>query len=616
MCGIIGYIGDRSLKEVLYNGLVKLEYRGYDSAGISVLSSEQNDNKIATFKATGKLHHLGEKIKNEKIIGHLGIGHTRWATHGVPSTVNSHPHNSSDNSISIVHNGIIENHAELRASLTQKGYKFLSATDTEVIVHLLDDNYTGDLAETLRKILPLLEGTYALACISVKEPDVLVCARKGSPLVVGLGKGENENKENFIASDVSAILEYTDQVIFLDDNEVVAIKKDQVKVWDENHNLKTIAPTTIEWTLETAEKGGYAHFTLKEIHEQPKVISDTLKGKIKGNSAVIDEINLSQEELENISKIHIVACGTSYHAGLTGKYIIESELRIPVEVDVASEFRYNNPIISSTDLVILISQSGETADTLAGLREAKKAGAKTIGIINVMGSNISREADGTIYTNAGLEVGVASTKAFTAQLIALYILTLFLGEKKASISEERRAYMIENLQKLPKMAEEILKMESTIAEKVSIFDGAISSIFIGRNINTAIACEGSLKLKEISYIHAEAYPSGELKHGSLALISDVCPLVAIATKSSTYDKVKSNIEEVKARGGKIITLATVGDKEIANISGEVIYVPEIDELFSPIVNVIPMQILAYYTATSRDLDVDKPRNLAKSVTVE
>ncbi len=608
MCGIVGYVGEKNPKEVLYNGLSKLEYRGYDSAGISILSK---DGTINTFKSVGKLVNLGEILKGKEIQGKLGIGHTRWATHGVPSTKNSHPHNSFNQRLSLVHNGIIENYAELREELKEKGYNFVSETDTEVIVHLLDDHYNGDLLESVFKILPLLEGAYALGVVSSDEPDLLVAARKGSPLVIGVGKGEK-----YIASDVPAILEYTDEVMFLEDGDVAALKKEEVKVWDIEKNLKSIDITKIQWSLEVAEKGGYEHFTLKEIHEQPKVIKETLKGKIKGSSAIIEELSLTEEELRDITRIHMVACGTSYHAGLVGKYLIEQELRIPVEVEVASEFRYKNPIVKSTDLVILISQSGETADTLAGLREAKKSGAKVIGIINVMGSTISREADGTIYTNAGLEIGVASTKAFVAQLVAMYILMLFLGEKRECLSKERREYIIENLNKLPSMVEKILGLENEIKEKVAILEGAASTIFIGRNINTAIAYEGALKLKEISYIHAEAYQSGELKHGPIALISEECPLVAIATKGETYDKVKSNIEEVRARGGRILTIATKGDVEIEKISEEVIYLPEIDEMFSPIINVIPLQILSYYAARERGLDVDKPRNLAKSVTVE
>lgn len=608
MCGIVGYIGEKSPKEVLYSGLSKLEYRGYDSAGISILGKEQ---EIQTYKSVGKLANLGEVLKGVEVSGHIGIGHTRWATHGVPSTKNSHPHNSKSNKLSLVHNGIIENYAELREELVNKGYEFLSDTDTEVIVHLLDANFTGNLVESVFKILPILEGAYAIGVISSDEPDLLVAARKGSPLVIGLGENEK-----YIASDVPAILEYTNRVIFLEDGDVASLKQDEIKIWDLEKNEKSTEETEIEWDLEAAEKGGYEYFTLKEIHEQPRVIAETLKGKIKGNSAIIEEMTLTKEELENITKIHMVACGTSYHAALVGKAIIEQELRIPVEVEVASEFRYKNPIINKTDLVILISQSGETADTLAGLREAKKSGAKAIGIINVMGSTISREADGTIYTNAGLEIGVASTKAFIAQLIALYILTLYLGEKKNILDDKRRNYIVENLKKLPNMVEKVLDIEEDIKLKTRVLDSARSSMFIGRNMNTAIAYEGALKLKEISYIHAEGYQSGELKHGPIAMISEECPLIAIATKSDTYEKVKSNIEEVRARSGKILALATLGDEEISKISDEVIYLPEIDELFSPVINVVPLQFIAYYAAINRGLDVDKPRNLAKSVTVE
>ncbi|MCK5780291.1 MAG: glutamine--fructose-6-phosphate transaminase (isomerizing) [Psychrilyobacter sp.] len=608
MCGIVGYIGEKSPKEVLYSGLSKLEYRGYDSAGISILGKEQ---EIQTYKSVGKLANLREVLKGVEVSGHIGIGHTRWATHGVPSTKNSHPHNSKSNKLSLVHNGIIENYAELREELVNKGYEFLSDTDTEVIVHLLDANFTGNLVESVFKILPILEGAYAIGVISSDEPDLLVAARKGSPLVIGLGENEK-----YIASDVPAILEYTNRVIFLEDGDVASLKQDEIKIWDLEKNEKSTEETEIEWDLEAAEKGGYEYFTLKEIHEQPRVIAETLKGKIKGNSAIIEEMTLTKEELENITKIHMVACGTSYHAALVGKAIIEQELRIPVEVEVASEFRYKNPIINKTDLVILISQSGETADTLAGLREAKKSGAKAIGIINVMGSTISREADGTIYTNAGLEIGVASTKAFIAQLIALYILTLYLGEKKNILDDKRRNYIVENLKKLPNMVEKVLDIEEDIKLKTRVLDSARSSMFIGRNMNTAIAYEGALKLKEISYIHAEGYQSGELKHGPIAMISEECPLIAIATKSDTYEKVKSNIEEVRARSGKILALATLGDEEISKISDEVIYLPEIDELFSPVINVVPLQFIAYYAAINRGLDVDKPRNLAKSVTVE
>jgi len=599
MCGIVGYIGKREPKGILYDGLAKLEYRGYDSAGISILG---NDGTINTQKSVGKLVNLGEILAKLEMKGNLGIGHTRWATHGKPSTVNSHPHLSGDGKISLVHNGIIENYAELREELKAKGHIFLSETDTEVIVHLIEEHHKGDLFETVKRIIPMLDGAYAIGVFTQDEPNRLITARKGSPLVIGLGEGEN-----LIASDIPAILEHTNKVIFLDDGELAELTRDEVKIYDLEGNPKEKEITEITWTLEASEKGGYDHFMLKEVFEQPRAINDTLKANI--------EIDLTDKEIEEISRIHIVACGTSWHAGLVGKAIIEQELRIPVEVEVASEFRYKNPIVTDKDLVILISQSGETADTLAGLREAKKHGAKAIGIINVVGSTISREADGTFYTNAGPEIGVASTKAFVAQLTALYKFTAFLGRKRG-MSQERADYILDGVAELPAKVEAVLDEAEHIKNKKEMFAGVNSTMFIGRGVNTAIALEGALKLKEISYIHAEGYASGELKHGPIALIDDMCPTVAIATKSAVYEKTKSNIEEVRARSGEVLTIATVGDTEAKNFSSEVIFVPEVDELFSPIINVIPLQILSYYVAVDRGVDVDKPRNLAKSVTVE
>ncbi len=599
MCGIVGYIGKREPKGILYDGLAKLEYRGYDSAGISILGS---DGTINTQKSVGKLVNLGEILAKLEMKGNLGIGHTRWATHGKPSTVNSHPHLSGDGKISLVHNGIIENYAELREDLKAKGHVFLSETDTEVIVHLIEEHHEGDLFETVKRVIPMLDGAYAIGVFTQDEPDRLITARKGSPLVIGLGE-----EENLIASDIPAILEHTNKVIFLDDGELAELTRDEVKIYDLEGNPKEKEITEITWSLEASEKGGYDHFMLKEVFEQPRAINDTLKANI--------EIDLTDKEIEEISRIHIVACGTSWHAGLVGKSIIEQELRIPVEVEVASEFRYKNPIVTDKDLVILISQSGETADTLAGLREAKKHGAKAIGIINVVGSTISREADGTFYTNAGPEIGVASTKAFVAQLTALYKFTAFLGRKRG-MSQERADYILDGVAELPAKVEAVLDEAEHIKNKKEMFAGVNSTMFIGRGVNTAIALEGALKLKEISYIHAEGYASGELKHGPIALIDDMCPTVAIATKSAVYEKTKSNIEEVRARSGEVLTIATVGDAEAKNFSSEVIFVPEVDELFSPIINVIPLQILSYYVAVDRGVDVDKPRNLAKSVTVE
>lgn len=607
MCGIVGYIGDKAPKSILYSGLAKLEYRGYDSAGIAILE----DGEIKVRREVGKLCVLGEELAKEKIGGNIGIGHTRWATHGKPTVANAHPHLDCKGEIVLVHNGIIENYRELKEELTKKGHKFLSETDTEIIVHLIEEYYTGNLFAAVKKAAKYLEGAYAIAVYTKNEPDKIVVARKGSPLVIGLGKGEN-----LIASDIPAVLEYTKNVIFLDDGELAIVEKDKVTVTDMEGNPKTKEVKVIDWSVEMAEKNGYKHFMLKEIYEQPRVVEDTLRGKITDSSVNLEEMKLSNEELKSVDKINIVACGTSYHAGLVGKYILEKKLRIPVEVDVASEFRYKDPILNSKNLVIVISQSGETADTLAALREAKKKGAKVIGIINVVGSTITRESDGTIYTNAGPEMGVASTKAFVSQLVALYLLLVYLGEKRNTLSEKERKEIIDNLKELPEMIDEVLKRDAEILKASEEFKDVHSLMYIGRNLNYPIALEGALKLKEISYIHAEGYPAGELKHGPIALIEEKVPTVAIAVKGDTYDKIISNIQEIKARSGKIIAVATDGDSKINDFADVVLRVHEIDELYSPILTVLPLQLLGYHIADKRGLDVDKPRNLAKSVTVE
>jgi len=608
MCGIVGYVGLREPKGILLDGLAKLEYRGYDSAGVAILDKNL---EIKVAKEVGKLENLNKLAKTSELSGYMGIAHTRWATHGKPSTANSHPHLSGDGKIALVHNGIIENYEKLRDELLDKGHVFLSETDTEVIVHLLEEHYNGNMFETMLKVVPMLEGTYALGIFTKDEEEKLYTVRKGSPLIVGIGENEN-----FIASDVTAILEHTRNIVFLNDGELGIITKNNIDYYDLVGNKIEKEVEHIEWSIEAAEKNGYEHFMIKEIHEQGRVIEDTLRGKIQGNSAVIDELELSEKDFNEIDKIQIVACGTSYYAGLVGKSIIEKELRIPVEVDFASEYRYKDPIVGERNLVLFISQSGETADTLAALREAKGKGAKVLGIINVLGSTISREAHGTLYTSAGPEIGVASTKAFISQLTALYVLCLYLGEKLDLMEEDRRKEVITELRALSSKVEDVLTRVPDIKEKAKHFVDVRSCMYIGRNINYPIALEGALKLKEISYIHAEAYPSGELKHGPIALIEKACPTVAIATESSTYDKVKSNIEEIKARDGKVVVVATDGDKEIGKICDDVIFVPKVEELFSPIINVIPLQILSYYVAVNRGLDVDKPRNLAKSVTVE
>ena len=607
MCGIVGYIGDKAPKSILYSGMAKLEYRGYDSAGIAILE----DGEIKVRREVGKLCVLGEELAKEKIGGNIGIGHTRWATHGKPTVANAHPHLDCKGEIVLVHNGIIENYRELKEELIKKGHKFLSETDTEVIVHLIEEYYTGNLFAAVKKAAKYLEGAYAIAVYTKNEADKIVVARKGSPLVIGLGKGEN-----LIASDIPAVLEYTKNVIFLDDGELAIVEKDKVTVTDMEGNPKTKEIKVIDWSVEMAEKNGYKHFMLKEIYEQPRVVEDTLRGKITDSSVNLEEMKLSDEELKSVEKINIVACGTSYHAGLVGKYILEKKLRIPVEVDVASEFRYKDPILNSKNLVIVISQSGETADTLAALREAKKKGAKVIGIINVVGSTITRESDGTIYTIAGPEMGVASTKAFVSQLIALYLLLVYLGEKREALSEIERKDIIDNLKMIPEMIDEVLKRDGEILKASEEFKDVHSLMYIGRNLNYPIALEGALKLKEISYIHAEGYPAGELKHGPIALIEEKVPTVAIAVKGDTYDKMISNIQEIKARSGKIIAVATDGDNKINDFADVVLRVHEIDELYSPILTVLPLQLLGYHIADKRGLDVDKPRNLAKSVTVE
>lgn len=607
MCGIVGYIGDKAPKSILYSGLAKLEYRGYDSAGIAILE----DGEIKVRREVGKLAALGEMLKNEKIGGNIGIGHTRWATHGKPTVENAHPHVDCKNEIVLVHNGIIENYRELKEELIKKGHKFLSQTDTEVIVHLIEEYYTGNLFAAVQKAGKYLEGAYAIAVYTKNEPDKIVVARKGSPLVIGVGKGEN-----LIASDIPAVLEYTKNVIFLDDGELAVIEKNTIKITDLDGKIKEKEIKKIDWSVDMAEKGGYKHFMLKEIYEQPRVVEDTLRGKIVENSVNLEEMKLTDKELQNIERVTVVACGTSYHAGLVGKYILEKMVKIPVEVEVASEFRYRDPILSDKNLVIVISQSGETADTLAALREAKKKGAKVIGIINVVGSTITRESDGTIYTNAGPEMGVASTKAFVSQLVAIYLLMLYLGEKRGVLSEEERKVIINNLREIPAMIDDILNRDSEILRASEEFKDVHSLMYIGRNINYPIALEGALKLKEISYIHAEGYPAGELKHGPIALIEEKVPTVAIAVKSDTYDKIISNIQEIKARSGKIIAVATDGDNRINDYADVVLRVREIDELFSPILTVLPLQLLGYHIADKRGLDVDKPRNLAKSVTVE
>ena len=599
MCGIIGYIGEKPLGKVLLNGLRRLEYRGYDSVGIAYLK----DNELKVKKDSGKVDEVNSKLKLENIKGLLGIGHTRWSTHGAPNEINSHPHSDCKNSISIVHNGIIENYSSLKNLLISEGHIIKSETDSEIIAHLIEKFYSGDLEQAVSKTLKLVEGTFGLAVISKNHSEIIV-ARKGSPLIIGVGEGEM-----FVASDVPAALEHTNKIIYLKDNEIAKIQKDSYEIKNLNGGIVDSKVHEIKWTIENLEKGNFKHFMLKEIFEQPEVIKNTLRGRIKDG-----KIKLTlKTNFDLIKRIVLIACGTSWHSALIGKYIIEKIAHIPVEVDYASEFRYRDPLISEKDLIVVISQSGETADTLAALKEAKEKSAKTLGIVNVVGSTITREVESGIYLHAGPETGVASTKAFTSQVVALILLALHIRqEKKLELDKE----MLEELEKLPEKINEILKNTDKIKEIARNFENAKNFLYFGRGINFPVALEGALKLKEISYIHAEGYPAAEMKHGPIALIDDQMPVVFLATKSKLSQKTLSNLEEVKARGGRVIGIINKDNLEIKKFLDYVLEVPETIEEFSPIINTISLQLLAYYIADLKGLDVDKPRNLAKSVTVE
>ncbi|MBU2600219.1 glutamine--fructose-6-phosphate transaminase (isomerizing) [bacterium] len=608
MCGIIGYVGKREAKEVLIEGLRRLEYRGYDSAGISVL----NQGEIKTVKTVGKLFRLEEALKESLLSGNIGIGHTRWATHGRPSNENAHPHSDCYNQVVVAHNGIIENYIELREELKNKGHILTSETDTEIIAHLIEEYLKISCFEKAVLLsLKALKGAYAVGVIYNQCPDTIIAARLGSPLIIGLGQ-----EEHFIASDIPAILNHTREVIFLDEEEVAIIKAKEVKVMDLEGKVKLKTSHRVEWNPVLAEKGGYKHFMLKEIHEQPMAIEDTMRGKLKEDDVFLEEINLSEEDINKIDRIFIVACGTSYHAALIGKFMIEELANIPTEVDIGSEFRYRNPIINDKVLFITISQSGETADSIAALREAKKKKAKVISICNVLGSTITRESDGVIYTHAGPEIGVASTKAFTTQIVVLYMLAIYLGRRRKMLSSQEIKELILELRRLPQHVVDVLKSMEEIKNYTKLYFKCSDFLFLGRGINYPIALEGALKLKEISYIHAEGYPAGEMKHGPIALIDENMPVVVIATQSKVYHKTISNIEEVRARDGIVIALANSDDQKIANLANHVTHIPKTSELLIPVLNIIPLQALAYYIADKRGCDVDQPRNLAKSVTVE
>ncbi|SHE75922.1 glutamine--fructose-6-phosphate transaminase [Thermoanaerobacter uzonensis DSM 18761] len=608
MCGIVGYIGDKQATPILLEGLTKLEYRGYDSAGIAIL----NDGNINIKKAKGRLNVLKELVEKDNMEGTIGIGHTRWATHGEPSDTNSHPHLSQSGLIAVVHNGIIENYLPLKKWLLEEGYTFKSETDTEVVANLLEYYYNGDIVEAVKKVLDRIEGSYALGVLCKNNPDMIVAARKEAPLIVGIGNGEN-----FIASDIPAILKHTRSVYFLDDHEIAIIKKDSAEFIDMFGRQVEKSLFEVKWDVEAAEKGGYEHFMIKEIHEQPSAIKDTLRGRIIDDSEIVlDDVKITKEDLEKIDKIFIVACGTAYHAGVVGKYVIENLARIPVEVDVASEFRYRNPIVNERTLTIVISQSGETADTIAALKEAKKKGSRVIAITNVVGSSVSREADDVLYTWAGPEIAVASTKAYTTQLIALYLVAMDLAIKRGTITKTKVMELCTELKKLPEKVQHLLDNKETIQKFAYEHYNAKDVFYIGRGLDYAVAMEGSLKLKEISYIHSEAYPAGELKHGTLALVEEGTLVIALATQDDLFEKMLSNIKEVKARGGFLVAFAKQGNLQLEDVVDKVIYIPETLKELTPVLTVVPLQLLAYYMAVEKGCDVDKPRNLAKSVTVE
>lgn len=608
MCGIVGYIGKKQAAPIILDGLSKLEYRGYDSAGMAVFDGE----KINIEKAVGRLKVLENLTHGgETMPGHVGIGHTRWATHGAPSDINAHPHSNRDKTIAVIHNGIIENYIPLRKKLLDKGYEFVSETDTEVLVQLLDYYYKGNPLEAITKVLHRVQGSYGLGIMFADHPDEIYAARKDSPLIVG------ESEEGcFIASDVPAILKYTRKVYYVDNQEVVQLKEDQIHFYSVDEEEVFKEPVTIDWDADAAEKEGYEHFMLKEIYEQPKKVTDTLSPRIKDGDIVIDELNMTDEELRAVKRIHIVACGSAYHTGVTAKYVMEGLARIPVDVDVASEFRYRNPILEEGSMVIVISQSGETADTLAALREAKARGFKVLGIVNVVGSSIAREADSVMYTWAGPEIAVATTKAYSAQLAALYLLAMKFGKVRGTVSEELFAELLEDLRKLPNQIELLLGQKEKIQRFANRYVGAEDIFFIGRGIDYAISLEGSLKLKEISYIHSEAYPAGELKHGPIALIEDGTLVVGIATQPALYQKTISNMTEVKARGAFVMAVTCEGNREIEKAADYVVYIPETNPYFANSLAIIPLQLFSYYVAVGKGCDVDKPQNLAKSVTVE
>ena len=608
MCGIVGYTGSQEAAPILLEGLKKLEYRGYDSAGIAVL----NDNLIAVSKVTGRISNLCERTADGKNCpGTVGIGHTRWATHGAPTDTNAHPHMSNNGKFAVVHNGIIENYIALREELIQKGYRFESQTDTEVIVHLIEMYYTGDLKKAVIKTSARLQGSYALGVVCTDEPEKVYVAREASPLILGVGVGEN-----YFASDVTALVSYTRNAIYMDDGEFAEITPDSITVFNPAGQPTHKKISRITWDIQSAEKGGYEHFMLKEIIEQPRAVKATIAPRIKDGEIILDETELTADYLESINKIVITACGSAYYAGCAGKYAIEKLCRIPVQVELASELRYSDPLIDEHTLLIVLSQSGETADTIAAMKECKNRGAKTLAVVNVVGSTIANTADYTLYTWAGPEIAVATTKGYTTQVSVLYLFALYAAKKMNRIDDELYNTLLAALKTLPKKIQEALDMNSAIPTLAKKYHGADSMFFIGRNTDYAVALEGALKMKEISYIHAESYAAGELKHGTIALIEEHKPVIAMCCNESIMEKTMSNIVEVKARGAEVLAVTFKDNQKIVSLADDMIYVPKIETIFTAAVEIVPLQLLAYYVAKENGCDIDKPKNLAKSVTVE
>ncbi|MDD6427868.1 MAG: glutamine--fructose-6-phosphate transaminase (isomerizing) [Lachnospiraceae bacterium] len=608
MCGIVGYIGEDQAAPILLDGLEKLEYRGYDSAGIAVFDGKEIEIK----KAKGRLKVLEELTHDgANMPGSVGIGHTRWATHGEPSDINAHPQYNKDKTIAVVHNGIIENYQKIKDKLTAKGYSFISETDTESVAQLLDYYYQGNPLEAIIKVMLRIEGSYSLGILFADHPDRVYAARKDSPLIAGIA-----SDGSYIASDATAILKHTRDVYYIDNQEIACLSKDSISFFNIDGEPVEKEPKHIDWDANAAEKGGYEHFMLKEMYEQPKTVRDTLSPRIRKDHVVIDDLGMSDEDIRNIRRLHIVACGSAYHTGVTARYVYEGMARIPVDVDVASEFRYRDPILDSRDLVIIISQSGETADTLAALRLAKKKGIPTLAIVNVVGSSIAREADSVMYTWAGPEIAVATTKAYSAQLICHYLLAIRFAKARGEINDDQEKAYIADLEKLPDQIEMLLNNKNRIQKFANRYVGAKDIFFIGRGVDYAISLEGSLKLKEISYIHSEAYPAGELKHGTISLIEDQTLVTAIATQKDLYPKTVSNIVEVRTRGAFVLAVTNEGDTDMEENADYVIYIPQTNRYFTNSLAIIPLQLFAYYVAVGKGCDVDKPRNLAKSVTVE